>query len=161
MKRFASAVVLVLALFFFVLGEAAAASKPPTKICLDMNPGLNSYVAIVTKSMGSLTMADGVTPFYAVHGVILSSPGLPVWSAPLAGTGHMYKEGDANWFHFAAMGFTVSPYGFDTVSVELYWDVLTKTGQLNYKSIKTGYESTITPVEMDCATIEIPSMPSP
>ena len=76
MKRFFLAIS-VLALFFSLLGETMAGSKPPTKICLDMNPSLNSFVAIVTKPMGSVTMADGATQFYAVHGVLISSPGLP------------------------------------------------------------------------------------
>ena len=104
-------------------------------------------------------MADGATPFYSVNGAIFASPDLPQWNAPLVGTGHMYKGADADWFHFSASGFTVSPYGFDIVSVEVFWNVVTKTGTLHYRSPKTGYESTITPVEINCGTIEIPPMP--
>jgi len=158
MKRFLVAV-FVLTVFFSLLGEPMAASKPPARMCIDMNPSLNSFLVFVTKSAASVTMADGVTPFYSVNGVIFASPGLPQWNAPLAGTGHMYKETDADWFHFSASGFTVSPYGFDIVSVELFWDVVAKTGTLHYWSPATAYKSTITPVEIDCKTIQIPPMP--
>jgi len=158
MKRFLL-VIFVLTLFFSLLGETMAASKPPAKICLDMNPTLNSFVVIVTKSVASVTMADGATPFYSVNGAIFASPGKPQWNAPLVGTGHMYKDADEDWFHFSASGFTVSPYGFDIVSVEVFWNVVTKTGTLHYGSPKTGYEATITPVEIKCGIIEIPSMP--
>ncbi len=154
-------VVLVVTLLFLQLGEAAAASKPPAKLCLDMNPGLNSYLVIVTKSVGNVAMSDGATPFYSVYGVIFASPHLPQWNASLAGSGHMYKDPNANWFHFSASGFTVSPYGFDIVSVEVFWDVVTKTGTLHYMSPATSYKSTITPKEMSCGTIEIPAMPTP
>lgn len=152
---------LVLTLLFFLLGEAMAAPKPPAKLCLDMNPGLNSFVVIVTKSVTNVTMADGATAFYSVNGAIFASPGHPQWNAPLVGTGHMYKGADADWFHFSASGFLVSPYGFDIVSVEVFWDVVAKTGTLHYMSPGTGYKSTITPIEISCGTIEIPPMPSP
>ena len=158
MKRFFLAV-FVLTLFFSLLGETIAASKPPTKMCLDMNPSLNSFVVIVTKSLTSVKMADGATPFYSVNGAIFASPGHAQWNAPLAGTGHMYKDANADWFHFSASGFTVSPYGFDIVSVEVFWDVVTKTGTLHYRSPESGYEATITPVEINCGTIEIPPKP--
>ena len=158
MKRYFLAI-LVLALLFSLVGEPMAASKPPAKLCLDMNPGLNSFLVIATKSIGSVKMVDGATPFYSVNGVIFASPGVLQWSAPLAGTGHMYKGSDAEWFHFSASGFLVGPYGFDTVSVEVLWDVVNKTGTLNYMSPATSYKSTITPVLKNCATIEIPAMP--
>jgi hypothetical protein len=158
MKRYLISI-FVLTLFFSLLGETMAASKPPAKLCLDMNPALNSFVVIVTKSVASVTMADGATAFYSVNGAIFASPGHPQWNAPLVGTGHMYKDADVDWFHFSASGFTVSPYGFDIVSVEVFWDVVTKTGTLHYLAPGTGYKSTITPVERNCATIEIPPMP--
>ena len=158
MKRYLISI-FVLTLFFCLLGEAVAASKPPAKICLDMNPALNSFVVIVTKSVASVTMADGPTAFYSVNGAIFASPGHPAWNAPLVGTGHMYKGADADWFHFSASGFLVSSYGFDIVSVRGFWDVVANTGTLHYMSPATAYKSTITPVVINCATIEIPTMP--
>ncbi len=154
-------ITLVLTLLFLVLGEAMAAPRPPAKLCLDMNPDLNSFLVIVTKSVTSVTMADGATPFYSVNGVIFASPGVQQWNAALAGTGHMYKGADANWFHFSASGFVVSPYGFDIVSVEVFWDVAESTGTLHYWSPGTAFKSTITPHLMSCGTIEIPPMPGP
>jgi hypothetical protein len=151
--------ILVVAFLFSIVGEPMAASKPPAKLCLDMNPGLNSYLVIVTKSIGSVKMVDGATPFYSVNGAIFASPGVLQWSAPLSGTGHMYKGSDAEWFHFSASGFLVGPYGFDTVSVEVLWDVVNNTGTLNYMSPATSYKSTITPVLKDCATLAIPAKP--
>jgi hypothetical protein len=151
--------ILVLAFLFSLVGNPMAASKPPARLCIDMNPGLNSFLVIVTKPMGSVKMEDGATQFYSVNGVIFASPGVPQWSAPLSGSGHMYKGSDANWFHFSASGFLVGPYGFDTVSVEVFWDVVNNTGTLNYMSPATSYKSTITPVLKDCTTIEIPALP--
>lgn len=153
-------VILVVTVLFLQLGEAVAAAKPPAKLCLDMNPGLNSFLVIVTKSVGSVTMADGATPFYSVYGVIFASPDVLQWNAPLAGSGHMYKDPNAAWFHFSASGFTVSPYGFDIVSVEVFWDVVSKTGTLHYMSPGTAFKSTIAPTEISCGTIEIPPMPT-
>ncbi len=161
MKRLLLIVPIVLTLLFFLFGDAMAAPKPPAKLCLDMNPGLNSYLVIATKSFASITMGDGATPLYSVNGVIFASPHVQQWNAALVGTGHMYKGADAEWFHFSASGFLVGPYGFDIVSVEVFWDVVANTGTLHYWSPATGYKSTITPHLISCGTIEIPPMPGP
>jgi len=72
----------------------------------------------------------------------------------------MYKDADADWFHFSSSGFSVTPYGWDTLNIEVYWNVVTKAGTLNYL-VGSGFKRIITPVEISCKTIEMPSMPSP
>ena len=151
-------VILALTLFFSLVGGTMAASKPPAKLCLDMTPVLDSFVVIVTKSVANVTMADGPTPFYSVNGAVFAIPGVLQWNITLTGAGHMYKDADADWFHFSASGLSVTPYGWDTLNIEVYWNVVTKTGTLNYL-VGSGFKRSITPVEINCKTIEMPSMP--
>ena len=70
-------VILVLTPVFSLVVEAMAASKPPAKLCLDMTPVLDSYMAIATKSVTSVTMANGPTPVYSVNGTVFAIPSVP------------------------------------------------------------------------------------
>jgi hypothetical protein len=124
-----------------------------------MTPALSSYMVIMTKSVGSVTMADGPTSFYSVTGAVFATPNVPQWNITLTGTGHMYKEADADWFHFSASGFSHTSYGNDPLNIEVYWNVVTKTGTLNYYLPRINSYTTETPVEIDCKKIELPLMP--
>jgi hypothetical protein len=150
---------LVVSLFFCLVENSVAASKPPAKLCIDMTPGLDSYLVIVTKSVASVTMADGSTAFYSLNGAVFATPNVTQWNVTLTGTGHMYKDVDADWFHFSATGFSHTPFGWDPIDIEVYWNVVTKTGTLNYYLPRTGWSKSIVPVEIDCKKIELPLMP--
>ncbi len=157
MKRF----FLLVVVFTFICcwsGMAAAGSKPPAKLCLDMNPSLNSYMVIMTKSFGSVTMSDGATGLYSVAGVVFATPNIPQWTAPVTGTGYMYKGLNAEWFHFSVQSYSNTPYGTDPIMIEVYWNVVTKTGMLDYYLPRTDFHVTENPVEVDCKTIALPPL---
>ena len=135
--RRAVSIFTVLFLCFSFSAVGLAAPKPPAKMCLGLQ-GSPMVMIVVTKSMGTVRIADGNTQFYSVNGVIINPEGTavpPPWNAPITGTGHMYTGDNQNEFHFSITGSTAfGPLDLVRLDAEGYWNVSSYSGSLFFKS---------------------------
>ena len=160
----------LLVLFPFLAGETLAAPKPPANICFQLIPTsppvFTLVISLVVKSVGSMTMADGPTNFYAINGYshIGNSSGE---TSHVTGTGHMDKDTNG-MFHFSVGGSGILPV-FSTIQIEGYWNLVTKAGngfgRVTLKEDETSptqdYNTNFTLLEVFCKDIHIPGFSSP
>jgi hypothetical protein len=162
-ERIMKKLILVVLVFVFSVssvGVAMAASRPPTKICLDWSPDILFTVLSIKSFGGNITISGEKIKFYAIHGEASNQSD---FSVPVSGTGHM----DGDIFHFSLTGSGLWVDGrLWSLLCEGFWNVLNQTGTGSYQLVVRnsgtgtadigGYNFSITLGLSDCSTTVIP-----
>lgn len=146
--------IVVIAMSLAMAGGAMAGPKPPNSICLNW-VGTSAVTTMAIKAFGgNLMMSDGATKFYAIHGEHLGT--VPF---PLTGTGHM--KGDV--FHFAFTAIAYSGSEMVVADLEGTWNVVTKTGSMQYSALQgsTVFTGASDLDDVPCSGVSLPKDYSP